>query len=63
MIMDQSDFNSHVDYVHWNAVKHGRVKQVVDWPHSSFHRYVKEGVYPPDWAHSGDFDVSVHEGK
>ena len=63
LLTDQNDFNCHVDYVHWNPVKHGRVKQVVDWPHSSFHRYVKEGVYPADWAHSGDFDVSVDAGK
>jgi len=31
-------------------VKHGHVAQVRDWPYSSFHRYVAEGVYPIDWA-------------
>ena len=63
LLTDQADFNNHVDYIHWNPVKHGVVERVVDWPHSSFHRYVKEGVYPADWAHSGDFDVSVDAGK
>ena len=49
-IRDEHDFARHVDYVHWNPVKHGHVKCVADWPHSSFHRYVKEGIYPHDWV-------------
>jgi len=40
----------HVDYVHINPLKHGLVTRVIDWPHSSFHRMVKLGVYPEDWA-------------
>jgi hypothetical protein len=35
---------------HWNPVKHGWVSRVVDWPYSSFHRYVRRGILPPDWA-------------
>ena len=49
-IRDEWDFARHVDYIHWNPVKHGYVSHVVDWPHSSFHRYVRDGVYPADWA-------------
>jgi putative transposase len=49
-IRDEGDFVRHVDYVHFNPVKHGLVPRVTDWPHSSFHRYVKEGVLPSDWA-------------
>lgn len=49
-IRDERDFARHVDYVHWNPVKHGHVKCVADWPYSSFHRYVKEGIYPHDWV-------------
>ena len=33
-----------------NPIKHGLVKRVADWPYSTFHRLVKEGVYPKDWA-------------
>ena len=40
----------HVDYIHFNPVKHGHVARVVDWPWSSFHRYVRHGVLPADWA-------------
>jgi putative transposase len=49
-IRDDSDFERHVDYVHHNPIKHGYVTRVADWPHSSFHRYVKLGVLPNDWA-------------
>jgi len=50
MIRDDMDFQRHVDYIHWNPVKHGWVTQVKQWPHSSFHRYVKKGVLPENWA-------------
>jgi putative transposase len=49
-IRDENDFARHVDYIHFNPVKHGLVSRVRDWPHSSFHRYVKEGLMPVDWA-------------
>jgi putative transposase len=45
-VRDDSDFARHVDYVHINPVKHGLVARVRDWPFSSFHRMVKQGVYP-----------------
>lgn len=49
-IRDENDFARHVDYIHFNPVKHGHVKQVADWPYSTFHRYVRDGVYARDWA-------------
>ncbi len=49
-IRDDRDFACHCDYLHYNPVKHGYVARVADWPHSSFHRLVAEGVYPADWA-------------
>jgi putative transposase len=51
-IRDQGDFARHVDYVHINPLKHGLVDRVREWEASSFHRYVKLGVYPMDWAGS-----------
>jgi putative transposase len=50
LIRDDQDFERHVDYIHWNPVKHGWVRRVGDWPHSSFHAYVRRGIYPADWA-------------
>lgn len=54
LIRDESDFARHVDYIHWNPVKHGHVARAVDWPHSSFHRYVREGKLPADWGGTGE---------
>jgi putative transposase len=49
-IRDDGDFARHVDYIHFNPVKHGLVARVRDWPHSSFHRYVRHGLLPEDWG-------------
>ena len=49
-VRDETDFERHVDYIHINPVKHGLVARVRDWPFSSFHRMVKLGIYPEDWA-------------
>jgi putative transposase len=49
-IRDENDFGRHVDYIHFNPVKHGLVARVRDWPYSSFHHYVRHGVLPADWA-------------
>ena len=49
-VRDEMDFARHFDYIHFNPVKHGLVSQVRDWPYSSFHRYVRKGWLPDDWA-------------
>jgi putative transposase len=49
-IRNDADLERHVDYIHYNPVKHGLVSRVVDWRHSSFHRYVREGLLPEDWG-------------
>jgi len=53
-IRDEADYTKHIDYVHWNPMKHGLVGRICDWPHSSFHRYVRRGVYGFEWG--GVFD-------
>jgi len=49
-IRDDGDYQKHMDYIHYNLAKHGLVEKVADWPHSTFHRYVLQGVYGMDWA-------------
>jgi len=49
-IRDDSDFGRHVDYIHYNPVKHGLASSASSWPYSSFHRYVRAGVLPADWG-------------
>ncbi len=60
VIRNEDDFRRHVDYLHFNPVKHGLVTRVSDWPYSSFHRYVRRGAYPLDWAACAD-DVAAGE--
>jgi len=50
VIRDEGDYERHVDYIHYNPVKHGYVTRVADWPYSSFHRYVERGIYNLEWA-------------
>jgi len=50
IIRDQNDLNRHIDYIHYNPVKHGCISKPKDWPHSSFRHYVKAGVYQDDWG-------------
>jgi putative transposase len=49
-VRDEGDFVRHVDYIHYNPLKHGLVTRVRDWPYSSFHLYVRRGILPEDWA-------------
>lgn len=50
VIRDEQDYRNHVDYIHINPVKHGLVDRAIDWPHSSIHRYVREGLCDPGWV-------------
>ncbi|MGH7054158.1 MAG: REP-associated tyrosine transposase [Stellaceae bacterium] len=53
-LRNEDDFARHLDYIHFNPVKHGHVGRVRDWPYSSFHRMVRLGFYPKDWAGEPD---------
>jgi putative transposase len=50
VIRNDADLARHIDYIHFNPVKHGLVTRVAEWPYSSFHRYVKRGDLPVDWG-------------
>ena len=53
IIRDQRDWNKHVDYIHYNPVKHGYATRPIDWRHSPFHRYLCDGYYRADWGVKG----------
>lgn len=50
VVRDERNLRRCIDYIHLNPVKHGLVARVADWPHSSFHRFVRDGRLPADWA-------------
>jgi len=60
-IRDERHDAVHGDYVHMNPVKYELAASVRDWPHSSFHRCVAQGVYSPDWGVGGVHDLSAGE--
>jgi putative transposase len=55
-LRDADDFARHIDYIHFNPVKHGHVARAQDWPYSSFHRMVRLGIHPKDWASDAQDD-------
>jgi putative transposase len=52
-IRDDSDYAAHMDYVHFNPVKHGLSPRPADWPYSSFRRRVTRGLYSAEWLGGG----------
>lgn len=50
LIRDDLDYQRHVDYIHYNPVKHGYVDKAVDWPYSSIHRYIEKDIISSDWG-------------
>ena len=55
-IRDEKDYKTRLDYIHFNPVKHGYVENANMWEHSSFGKFVKRGIYDPNWC---DFDISI----
>ena len=61
-IRSEADFVRHVDYIHFNPVKHRIVTRLRDWPYSSFHRYVRKGLLAHDWAgDTGESEIKFGE--
>ena len=60
LIRDDQDLRRHIEYIHFNPVKHGYVERVCDWPYSTFHRYVRDGMFSGEW---GGVEIEVGEGE
>jgi putative transposase len=58
-IRDDDDRQAHVDYIHYNPVKHGLVERAADWPYSSIHRFVRMGWLDTDWG----IQTSTFQGR
>ncbi len=55
-IYSQEELNKHINYIHYNPVKHGYVKNVKDWKYSSFHKFVENKFYDKNWESSTDIE-------
>jgi putative transposase len=60
LIREERDYEKHVDYIHYNPVKHGYAHLAADWPHSSIRRFIAAGMMSADWG--GDIDVNEDGG-
>ena len=49
-IRNEADFAAHLDYVHYNPVRHGYVARAADWPYSTIHREIRAGRVAVDWG-------------
>ena len=55
-IKDEEELNNQINYIHYNPVKHGLVNNVKDWQYSSFHKFVKLGLYENNWGAEKDIE-------
>jgi putative transposase len=62
-VRDDEDLHRHLDYIHYNPVKHAMVNNPADWPYSTFHRYVKQGLYPPNWGENLTWEIGLSFGE
>lgn len=62
-IRDDRDYRAHIDYVHFNPVKHGLVPHPAAWALSTFRRQVALGMYDPSWACGDQNNVRSGAGE
>ncbi len=63
LIRDERDFARHVEYIHYNPVKHRLATAPKDWEYSSFHRYVRDGMYDLEWGAGGNITLDETIGR
>ena len=54
IIRNEKDLEKHIDYIHYNPIKHGFVTKAIDYPYSSFEKFVSQGYYDKDWCNFED---------
>ena len=62
-ILDETDFINHVEYIHYNPVKHGLVNAPKDWEYSSFHKYARDAIYDLNWGAETEIIFDSGVGK
>jgi len=50
LIRDQRDYEEHINYIHYNPVKHGYVSSPKEWKYSSIHRYIRDKIIAENWT-------------
>lgn len=60
-IRDEGNYARHMDYVHFNLVKHHDVSRVAQWPYSTLHRWVKAVAYPRERGGEGALNIELQQ--
>ena len=63
IIRDEKDLNKQIDYIHYNAVKHGIVANAIEWKYSSIHQYFEDGLYSKEWGSSETLSFAGEFGE
>jgi putative transposase len=58
IIRNENDFKKHMDYIHYNPVKHGITLKPEEYKYTSFNKWVENGFYEKGWGHSEPFDLT-----
>ena len=53
IIRNENDFNKHLDYIHYNSMKHYNILPK-NWKYSSFNKFVKNEYYDINWCNIND---------
>jgi putative transposase len=61
VIRNQDDMNRHIDYIHFNPVKHGLVSKPFDFRYTSIHQYRDD--YSDDWGIKEEIDTTGEYGE
>ena len=61
MIRDEKDYETHVNYIHYNPVKHGLVSRAQDWEYSSIKKYIDLGLYDDNWGTNEPVSIAGFE--
>ena len=59
-IRDEKDLNNHINYIHYNPVKHKLVQNVKDWEYSSFHKFVENNLYDKNWGNVKEIENIIN---
>lgn len=62
-LTDENDYKNHMNYIHYNPVKHKVAKSPEEWRWTSLHRYQKAGLYPLNWGRFSDIEIPTDVGK
>lgn len=62
-VRDEADFHHHLDYIHYNPVKHGLCKRPIDWPYSTLRKLTSIGLYTDGWANDSLIDIQGDFGE